>query len=470
MINEMVLHQGKKTPKGFYSLEAMARRYLNYEFDPPEQTVLWDHLALKKNIRTTFSLTEPFTKAQVFYGAADVILPFKISRIQDELVRKHGFETATKLENKFTPVLAEIELAGMPFNVEDWCDNTDLYTAKFEAAKVILDNWVEQNYPEFEGINWNSHKQVTRLFKTIGIPTQIVDKDKSSDEETVYKDTVGEVHIAKYSKKFPIIKEYLDYKHLSKLVSSYGLKFLRFVNPVTGRVHSDFRQILNTNRISSSGPNLQNIPGEGNRPGFRKCFNVGPDRALVAADYSSQESRVLADRSKEPSMLDFFLNGDGDMHSFTARRMFKVPVSSKENLDKRRIGKFLNFSIAYGASPHKVADSLSIPIKQAKEFIDLFYAAYPKLKTYFLEQQLLALSRGYVEIDSVTKRVSFQDPMYFEYSKYMASCKKFGVKPSSKVVSKYRALKGEIERNAQNYPIQGTSGNMTKLAAVLFRA
>jgi len=297
----------------------------------------------------------------------------------------------------------------------------------------------------------------------------IVDKEKSTEDETVFKDTVGEVHIAKFSKGFPIIKDYLDYKHLSKLVSSYGLKFLRYVNPVTGRVHSDYRQILNTNRISSNSPNLQNIPSEGNRPGFRKCFNVGHSRALVAADYSSQESRVLADRAQEPAILGFFLNGDGDMHSFTARRMFKIPVSKNENLEKRTIGKFLNFSIAYGASPHKVSDALSIPMKEAKWMIDLFYQAYPKLKPYFMVEQMLALQRGYVEIDKVTKRVSFQDPMYFEYKAYLDKCKKWGIQPNGKIFSKYKSLKGEIERNAQNYPIQGTSGNMTKLAAVLFR-
>jgi len=83
MINEMVLHQGRKTPKGFFSLQSLAKRYLDFDFDPDEQLALWDHLALKKNIRTTFSLTEPFSKAQVFYGAADVILPYKIKRLQD---------------------------------------------------------------------------------------------------------------------------------------------------------------------------------------------------------------------------------------------------------------------------------------------------------------------------------------------------------------------------------------------------
>lgn len=312
-------------------------------------------------------------------------------------------------------------------------------------------------------INWNSPKQVAELFEEIGIPVRIIDTEKSTDGHTVHKYSVGKAHLKKYSSQYPIVKEYLEYKELKKLVSSYGEKFLRHVNPVSGRVHTSFYQILDTGRISSSGPNLQNIPNEEKRPGFRNCF-IGN---LIVADYSAQEGRILADKANEPAMLDFFLNGDGDIHSFVGRNMFKCEVSKTVNPHLRQQGKITNFTLAYGGSAHKIADTFQIPLKDAKDLIDMYYAAFPRLRDYFKEQQELATTRGYILIDEVTNRRSYNSKFLY-LKQQVDSLKASGQAIPPSTFSSYKRQLASMERNAQNYRIQGTGGSMTKLAATLF--
>lgn len=284
---------------------------------------------------------------------------------------------------------------------------------------------------------------------------------------------MSEAHIAKYTEEYAILPLYFEYKHLSKLVNTYGSNWLQYVNPVTNRVHSSYFQILNTGRISSNNPNLQNVPNEEKRPGFRRCFTVSEGKSIIVCDYSGQESRVLAEFSQDSNMIHFFNYGDGDMHTFTASKMFNKPANEVKNSPLRQIGKILNFSIAYGASAHKVSDTFKVDMRTAQSFIDKFYKAYPKLQTYFKMKQAETLENGYVLIDSVTNRRSYCR----DWDKYMF-CKNlidrwkrfgWGAEIPPKIFSTYYRLRGEYQRNAQNYPIQGASSSMTKLAAVLFR-
>lgn len=180
------------------------------------------------------------------------MIPHQIAALQLKRVRITGLANCVKLEHEFLPVLGEIELNGFYLDIDLWLENEARY-------HKIRDKQLEKLIalaPDIE-INWNSPKQVAELFESLGIPVLIVDTEKSTDTETVYKYSVGKKHLAKYSSEYPIVKEYLEYKELQKLVSSYGEKFLRHVNPVSGRVHTSFYQILDTGRISSSGPNLR---------------------------------------------------------------------------------------------------------------------------------------------------------------------------------------------------------------------
>lgn len=431
MVAEMVLHQGRNTPKGFYGLQGMSKRYLNYQYYSVKQLALWPEYSLKKNIRTEFSSVgmKPFTRTQIYYGATDVSLPIMIKKLQLQKIKEHELEQCLLLENRFTVVLAEMELKGFYLDPDMWLKNEANYEKKLEQSLITLSEYLTDNgLDEFLGINWNSSQQVCVLFEHLGIPIRVVDKSNSTDTRTVYKKTVAETHISKYKDKYDIIKPYLEYKHMAKLVSTYGEKFLENINPVSGRIHSNYYQILNTGRISSSAPNMQNVPNEEKRPGFRRCFvNSSPDTTLVVADYSAQESRVLASVSKEPNMINFFLGTDTDMHSYTARRMFGKPVSKTVNPELRQVGKVLNFSIAYGASAHKVQDTFQVSLKEAQSFIRKFYKSYPNLKTYFTMVQAKTLKQGYILIDHVTGRRAYhpkQDEFEFldKLSKRYKAC------------------------------------------------
>lgn len=178
-------------------------------------------------------------------------------------------------ENRFVLVLGDMELEGMPIDVDRWLELDEWTGERLEETKLKL--W--ELYPEVE--NWNSSKQVGALFKKLGI--NIINKDK--------KESVNELVIASQAKEYPIITDYLEYKKFSKLKSTYGLKFLKHVSSITDRIHSSFIQILNTGRCSSTSPNLQNIISgsedfpEGHE--WRKAFKAPKGRTFVIADYGS---------------------------------------------------------------------------------------------------------------------------------------------------------------------------------------
>lgn len=485
MLAEMLINEGLSTPKGFYSLQSMSKRYAGYEYSYKEQLALWDDMVLKKNIRNEFHSVgmKPFTKSQIAYGAADVVLPLIIKAKQMDVIHEYALESCVSLENKYLEVLAEMEWNGFYLDIDLWEANEAEYRKELDkATKALSDYLLNNDLEEFIDINWNSSQQVVVLFEKIGVPVHIIDRDKSTDSKTVYKKSVAETHIAKYKKKFDLIPLYLEYKHLAKLVSTYGTKFLSNINPKTGRVHSNYYQILNTGRIASSKPNLQNIPGD-KRPGFREAFIPSKSsNILVVSDYSSQESRVLASIASESAMIKFFLSDDTDMHSYTARRMFGVHVQKEirdenDNIIQEGVnehlrfqGKVLNFSIAYGASDHKLQDTFQVPKSQARDMINKFYKSYPELKPYFTRVQASTVKRGYILIDNVTMRRAYHPQQ--EVFDFISNMKKrwdaCGWQIPYQYYKEYSKILGELKRNSQNWPIQGTSGSMTKLAGIIF--
>jgi len=469
MIVDMVRHCGKNTPKGFYSLVGVANRYLNLPDTNYNQLSLFDGASITKAIRAQFSDVgdNPFTLDHIHYGAMDVILPYKIYGLQKTAVEEEQLHVVTALENKYVRVLVKKELDGFYLDVGQWLKVYNLYSKKLEEKLKELSKFLE-DYPDFKDINWNSSQQVVKLFKEIGIPTQIVDKENSDDFNTVYKDSVAKANISKYKQKFDIVAHYLEYKNLIRLTTSYGVKFLENVHPLTSRVHSDYYQIKATGRISSSKPNLQNIPGD-NYPEYRGCFVPMKGNVLIVNDYSGQESRMLAEVAVEPSMIEFFEQGGGDIHSFIASKMFKTKVSKNIRPDLRFKGKITNFTIAYGGGAHKIADTMQIPIHEASKLIKDFYEAFPTLKPYFHARHEMALNLDYILIDKYTFRRSYHYDL--EQYKYLRSTverfKRRGWQIPPQIWGQHQKISASIKRNSQNYPIQGISGSMTKLASIM---
>jgi DNA polymerase-1 len=381
------------------------------------------------------------------------------------------------LESQYVSALAYTEYCGFKLDTERWLSNDQDHQAQEKEAEQEVVNWIFDNMPQYREAQLDlfsedktispkitSTKDMTEVFKTLGVDTTVTFKGKP-------KDSIESKHLKKFKNEFPLIPIYLRYMEKRKLVTTYGESFLKHVNKGTGRLHSNYWQILNTGRISSSDPNLQNIPADEN---IRKCFIADEGNTLVVADYSAQETRVLADMANERNYIDFFKNGDGDSHSMVASRMFSeiegrpIVVSKKENSDKRQIGKILSFQIAYGASAFSVKDSFGITEKEAQKFIDAYLDSFPDLKKYFEKRKKEVIAYGYVTTDRVSKRKIFMEGFdrFSELREEIQSIYDNGSVPDRAMTREYYTMKGKYERNALNYPIQSVSASMMKLAGV----
>jgi DNA polymerase-1 len=335
---------------------------------------------------------------------------------------------------------------------------------EFERLKNELDSYVLCNYPNsifidtqldlFSDIikcriKWTSSKQVVQFFQFLDICPMEVSKSTNKLSPTVNAKVLrASLNDVNDDSKIDLINRYLKFKEAEQSVTTFGIAFFKYINPVTNRLHSNYRQILNTGRISSSNPNLQNIPA---KEGFRKAFDCPLDYNIVNADYSGQEQIILANKSEDKDLQSFYQKGLSDMHSFIASKIYPelkdIPLDDIKRLhkDKRQIAKAAGFAINYGGNGYTISKNLGIPTKQGDEVYNAYFKAFPNLKKYFTRVQNESLLRGYILIDPLTGRKNWFTP------------------PSTE------KEKGKIKRNALNYPIQGEAGGITKLAPILFR-
>lgn len=474
-LGEMVLTTGIKGSK--VGLNSVAKKYLDITLDKEERN---------KFIGIG---SAPFTLKQIIYGADDVKYLTKIRLKQLRELESKDLTRTINLENLFVEVLSDIEYNGFYLDRHRWKTLAVNNKEEVEKARRKLINYVVKNshhkFIDYQidmfnteakvHINWDSPKQVIEFLKYLEIPTTIVEEGK-------VKDTCSETHLSKFKKKYDFIPIYLHYKQAVKKISTYGEEFLNNINPTTGRVHSDYWQIVSTGRISSKDPNLQNIPGDeykdeqGNiRQPFRECFRAEEGNTLIVADYSQQEPRVTADKSGDRSLIDFYTNGDGDTHSMVASKMFSVienkPVKIVKGDPRRQIGKVLNLKLDYGGSAFTVKDDLETDEETAQGFIDALERAFPEKQAYFKRVIKQTIKNGYILIDPITKRKSFLKNFdrFLSLQKKVDVANRHGHPLGSFPWSEYYSLKGEIERKSKNFPIQGTSGSMTKLAAIYLK-
>jgi DNA polymerase-1 len=339
-------------------------------------------------------------------------------------------ELFNQVEIPLISVLARMEMTGILI------DKEKLHALSREFSRRLLE--LEKKIIELAGepFNINSTKQLSDiLFVKLGLP-QI----KKTHKKTGYS-TDMEV-LTELAKFHDLPRQLLIYRNLSKLKSTYIDGLGKMLNIDTGRIHTSFNQtVTSTGRLSSSDPNLQNIPvrtEEGRK--IRGLFIPAPGNLLLSADYSQIDLRVLAHYSGDDALINAFMNGE-DIHRLTAAEVFSV-FPGLITPDMRRVAKTVNFGIIYGMSAYGLARSLGIENKQAKEFIDRYFAKYPGVKHYMKEIVKKAKEQGYVTTVLGRKR-------------YIPDLK-----------SKIRTAREFAERTAINTPIQGTAADIIKLAMI----
>jgi DNA polymerase-1 len=285
-----------------------------------------------------------------------------------------------------------------------------------------------------EEFNINSPKQLSRiLFQNLGFQPKKKTKTGFSTELSILEE-LAESH--------ELPREVLNYRSLSKMKTTYVDVLPGLVNPRTGRVHTSFNQTTTaTGRLSSSEPNLQNIPvrGEWGRR-IREAFIAEEGNILLSADYSQIELRILAHLSQDEGLLEAFRN-DLDIHARTASELFEIPID-KVTPDMRRIAKTVNFGVIYGISPFGLSEALGIPRDDAKKYIEQYFDRHPGVKRYIEETLEVAVSRGYVTTLFGRKRAI----------------------PELK--SKNPNTRQQGERFAINSPVQGTAADIIKIAMI----
>jgi DNA polymerase I-like protein with 3'-5' exonuclease and polymerase domains len=466
---------------------------------------------LDKTIRGNIH-REGLSTRVIKYAADDVKYLGEIKRKQLILAEKKGLTKTIALDNEYVRVLAYIEYCGVKLDTEKWKKKCQEDIVAREKLKQELDEFIlnrPDEFPEFidnqldlfqEGvsakINWSSSHQVIPLMKKLGVNTQI--KDKVSG---LMKDSLDKKVLRPQIDVHPLVGLYIKYGEAEKLVSTYGDNWFGYINKVTGRIHTNYTQIMNTGRLSSGQkgkpkkgipqkPNMQNVPADDRT---RSCFIADKSNILIVSDYSGQEQVVLANKSLEPNILDFYNKGFGDMHSYNAKLVFKeelkdIPLEEVKSKrpDLRQLAKAAGFAINYGGVGFTIANNLSISAEEGERVYKAYFEAFPDLDKYFKEQKKKALHYGYIEFNEVSKRKCF----FYGFDEFVQLHKELYetegfwetykteknlntpyfnnvLKPK---VREYFIKKGNMERDALNYPIQGTSADMTKLAGIyMFR-
>ena len=395
--------------RNVYNIESLALEYLGYEFEEEKQVSLFgdngDSLAKKAlAIKPILEITSQKLK----------------EKGQEELYRS--------IELPLVEVLADMQKQGILIDKNQLAEFS-------QYLKVRIDSLVDSIYAHAGGeFNINSPKQLGEiLFEKLGL--KAVKKTK-----TGYS-TNAEV-LEKLKNEHPIVEEILEYRSLAKLKSTYCDGLMAVINPETGRIHSVFNQTVTvTGRISSTEPNMQNIPTrtELGRE-IRKMFVAKPDCVLIDADYSQIELRVLAHIAKDETMINAFKNNE-DIHSVTASQVLGIP-QSEVTKEQRSSAKAVNFGIVYGIGEYSLSQDLKISVKQAKAYIESYLEKYSGVREYMENIKNYARENGYVT--TLMNRIRYIP----EISSSNFITRSFG------------------ERVALNTPVQGSAADIIKLAMV----
>lgn len=416
-------------------------------------------------------------KESFIYGAKDVEYLPKILEIQRKRIENHNFSTTAVLDNNFVKVLAYTENPGFKLNVEGWKEKCAQDQIKHQECYKNLIEAVEKDERTEDyinivsdlfsaptkqlAVNLDSPKEVIPFLKSLGINLTLKGKE-----------TVEGKNLKKYADKEPILALYLEYKALSKKLSTYGKNILDIVETFPDqRLRTDFKQIITTGRMSSgaegesgTGVNLQNLPKLSIE---RKYFTCEKGNKLIISDFTGQETRILAEFAKDPVYTDFITNKEKDLHCFLLQcidpekyNQYTHNEIKKKFPHERTWVKPGTFSMPYGGDGNTIANNLGISEELGKAAYDRFMNAFPGLINYYNRVEKHSLLNGFIYCNDFSKRKIFLTN-YDQY-KLLAS-KKYLDKEDFKLKMRYES---KIKRLARNYPIQASGSDMLKLSGL----
>lgn len=412
-------------PELRHGMDYLAETYLKYKTVPIED------LIGPKGKKQASMRTVPIEQIKE-YAAEDADVTLRLKHYFAPLLKQEGLESLFfEMEMPLIYVLAEMEATGVKLDTNALKQSSEVLSQQLSALEDSIYDLAGQSF------NINSTKQVGEiLFDKLKLD------EKSKKTKTGGYSTSEEV-LEKIRGKHPIVDKLLEYRGIKKLLSTYIDALPALIHPETGKIHTSFNQAVTaTGRLSSTNPNLQNIPvrDELGRE-IRKAFIADDDDCIFfSADYSQIELRLMAHLSNDPHMVEAFCSG-ADIHAATAAKIYGIPVEEVTS-DMRRKAKTANFGIIYGISVFGLAERLSIPRAESKELIDGYFQTYPRIKEYMEESIRVAKEKGYVE--TLFKRKRFLPD----------------------INSHNAIVRGYAERNAINAPIQGSAADIIKLAMI----
>lgn len=472
-------------PAGMHemSLKAASINYLGVDMD--------------KSVRGKIIQTG-LTEDVIVYAAGDVSYLGKIRDKQLVELEKKGLLKAIDFENEFVKCLAYIEYCGAKLDIDKWKVKMTTDLNNLERYEAQLNDWVENSQfaskycsinmqgDLFSGfdtkprchINWTSSQQVIPLFEDLGLDLKVLDKKTKH-----YKKSVDIKVVEPQSSKSPLIPIYINFKKAAIIVNTFGQKFLGLINPVTGRIHANFNQLgTDTGRLSSTEPNLQNLPHDALT---RSCFISEKGNKWISADYSGQESYLMASMANDEAMLDELTNGSGDLHSLTAKMVFQqiprdMPLKDiKKNFKElRQEAKGYEFCFNYGGQDSTLIRNYGLDAKRAKEIYENYMSGFAGLKRYQDFRRVDVMRKGYILLSPITGHKAYiydydelkrqmekqEDPEFWEYYREMKRDA-----PECDTVQAVRRLarrKAESEKQSINYPIQAAGALCFKLASI----
>jgi len=402
-----------------HGLEAVANRYLNEAVDKTERLSNWE-----------FELSE----AQLEYAARDaaVLLPLREKLI--ERLKAESLVKVAQLEFECVMTVVDIELAGFFMHKDRWLDQLGVVEKRrTELAEQLQQVLAEESSqgslfggPQREDINLDSHQQLTQALNRLGIPVP---------------DSTRNWKMQPLAAQYPIIATLLEYRTVQKALTSYGENMIELINPVTHRLHADFRQIgAPTGRFACTNPNIQQVP---HAVEYRRCFSGHPEgRKLVIADYSQIELRILAEFSGDRGFSDAF-NSGADLHRVTASQVFNTSLDQVTK-EQRDFAKRLNFGVVYGIGAQRFALMTGVTTPEAENVLRRYFGTYRGLDTYLKDAANRAVNDRQARTAS-GRLVRFR---YDENDRQQISM---------------------TQRNGKNTPIQGTSADILKRALKLLK-